>query len=1166
MKLALNKTLLYTIFLLAALLVGSMSAQDPRGRILGRISDSSGAVIPEITVSAVNIETGITLTALSNEQGNYQLNYLNPGSYRLTVEQSGFKKFQRTQVDVRVGDAITIDVTLEPGALSESITVTAETPLLEASEATVGQLVDRRRLHDLPLAGGNPLYLLQLTPGIIATNASSHGWFPHALDSISNVAAVGTRTRSNQFTLDGNPIMTQGGQVSYSPPPEMIQEMKIQTAPFDASLGGFSGANFNIVTRSGTNQLHGDLWFSHYSRPLTTRNFFVNKFIFDPTTGPITEEKKKAAWPPVLTNRWRATVSGPVIKNKTFFVYGYDRLFRKRPVNGLNTVPTELQRSGNFSELLALGSRYQIYDPATIAPAPNGRFSRQPLPGNLIPASRISPVATKLLGFYPSPNSFDNREGRNNFQSPIGTQIDYYSHSARMDHTFSERHRIFGSVALSLLTEPGGRRFPGSIAVGQVEHRRHRGFSLDDVYTLSPTMFLNVRYGFTRYLNDVRPDSLGYDLASLGFPSSLVNQLDGSLVAIPEIQIQAMQTLSQGSGYDSATNYHTITGSITSIRGNHSLRYGGEFRTFQENRAAIGNYSPAIVFNAGWTQGPLDNSPAAPIGQGLASFLLGLPTGGYKDINSDYAQQSRFFGFFFQDDWKITSRLTLNVGLRYELETPTTERYDRTVRGFAFDATNPIEAAARANYARAPIPELSPADFRTPGGLLFSNVGGVARGLWNTDRNNFAPRFGFAWQARPTTVVRGGYGIFYELIGASNTDVNQQGFSQRTNLLPSIDNGQSFQSTLSNPFPNGFLQPAGASAGLETFLGRSPTFFNPDRRSPYMQRWTLGIQQELPKRLLLEVGYVGNRGTLLGVNLSGDIVPEQYWSRSLTRDTATINHLTANFPNPFFGMPQFEGSGIAGRNMARNALLTPYPHFVNVNYVDDVGYSWYHSLQTRVERRFANGFTVAGSYTFSKFMEAVDLLNSFDRVPSEVISPQDRPHHISVTGIWEVPVGRGRQFASKAPKALDYVVGGWSLQAIYQYQTGPPIGFGNIPFYGGDLNAIKVDNPTPERWFNINAPFDRDPAQALAWNVRQFPLRLSGVRADGFNQWDISVFKNFRITERMKFQLRAEGQNALNHAMFAAPNAAPANSLFGQATATQFPEQRRISIAGKLTF
>ena len=255
------------------------------------------------------------------------------------------------------------------------MTVTGETPLLEASEASVGQLVDRRRLSDLPLAGGNPAYLLQLTPGIISTNASSHGWFPHATDSTSNIAAVGTRIKASQFALDGNPIMTQGGQASYSPPPEMVQEMKVQTAPFDASLGGFSGANFNMVTRSGSNAWHGDLWFSHYSRPLMTRNFFVNRFIFDPATGPITDEKKNSQWPPTQTNRYRATFSGPVIKNKTFFVYGYDKLFRKRPQTGTNTVPTVAQRSGDFSALLGLGSRYQIYDPATIATAANGRFS-----------------------------------------------------------------------------------------------------------------------------------------------------------------------------------------------------------------------------------------------------------------------------------------------------------------------------------------------------------------------------------------------------------------------------------------------------------------------------------------------------------------------------------------------------------------------------------------------------------------------------------------------------------------------------------------------------------------------------------------------------------------------------------------------------------------------
>ncbi|MBL8233092.1 MAG: TonB-dependent receptor [Bryobacterales bacterium] len=1153
------------LLLLALLLVIECFSQDPRGRLLGRVIDSSGAVVPGIPVTLTNLETGVVLNAQTNAQGNYLILYINPGRYRLSAELSGFKRFENPGIEVRVGDALTVDITMEPGALSESVTVTAETPLLQSSEASIGQLVDTKRLTELPLAGGNPLYLLQLTPGIIATNASSHGWFPHALDSISQVAAVGTRTRSNQFALDGNPIMTQGGQVSYSPPPEMIQEMKIDTVPYDAALGGFSGANFNIVTKAGTNQYHGDLWFSHYSRPLTTRNFFVNRFIFDPTTGPITEEKKKSQWPPVLTNRYRATASGPLIRNRTFLVYGYDRLDRKRPVTGNNTVPTELQRNGDFSQLLALGSRYQIFDPSTIRAEAGGRFSRQPYAGNRIPVARIDPVAKALLNFYPLPNNAENPEGRNNFIAPIGTRIDYFSHSARLDHTFNEKHRVFGSMAYSNLDEPGGRRFPDNLAVGQVEDRQHRGLSLDDVLMLNASTVLNLRYGFTRYLNNLGPDSAGMDLAALGFSPVLLRQIDPTTSALPAITIQGLQGLSQNSGYISATNYHTLTGNVSYSKGNRTYRFGGEMRVFQENRTGFGNVAPSLDFQAAWTRGPLDNSPTSPIGQGLASFLVGLPTGGGKDINASYAQQSRFFGLFFQNDWRVTPRLTLNMGLRYELETPIVERYNRTVRGFDFDAPNPISDRARANYATAPIPELPVGQFRTAGGLLFSGVGSVPRGLWRTDRNNFAPRLGFAWTVTPRTVLRGGFGMYYELLGASYNDVNQQGFSQRTSVVPSLDNGLTFRATLANPLPDGALQPAAASGGLLTFVGRAPGFFDPTRRNGYMQRWSFGVQRELPGRIVVETMYVGNRGTLLGVDRDLSAVPGSYYSRLPVRDQDRINFMTANVPNPFFGIPTFDGSGLAARNITRAQLLTPFPHFSALNTTDDIGYSWYHSLQAQFNKRFSHGMTLGASYTWSKFMEAVELLNAFDPTPVEVISPQDRPHHISVTGIYELPVGRGRRWMAKTHPVLDGIAGGWQVQAIYQWMVGPPIGFGNVIYNGASLNDIKVDNPTAERWFNTTG-FERDPARQLEWNARAFPLRLSGLRADGFNQWDISLIKTFRITEKMRFQLRAEAQNALNHAMFAAPNTAPANTLFGQVNATQFPEQRRITLAGKLSF
>ena len=319
--------------------------------------------------------------------------------------------------------------------------------------------------------------------------------------------------------------------------------------------------------------------------------------------------------------------------------------------------------------------------------------------------------------------------------------------------------------------------------------------------------------------------------------------------------------------------------------------------------------------------------------------------------------------------------------------------------------------------------------------------------------------------------------------------------------------------------------------------------------------------------LLLEASYVGNRGSLLNIDHTLNAVPGQYLSRSPVRDDATNNFLTTNIRNPFTGMADFTGSGLAGANVSRAQLLKPYPHFVDLTNSDDVGYSWYHSLQMRVEKRFARGFTAHVSYTWSKFMEAVEYLNDSDPAPVETISPQDRTHHVAVTTIYELPFGRGRTFLSGARGWVEHVAGGWQVQGIYQGQSGPPLGFGNIGFYG-NINDIRLpkNQTTAERWFNTNAGFQRDSTQALVNNIRTFPLRLSGVRADGFNQWDLSVFKNFHITERVRFQLRAEGQNALNHAMFAAPNTAPANSNFGQVTATQFAEQRRITIAGKLSF
>lgn len=1159
--------------LLTLLAVSSLAAaQNPYARITGRVTDSAGALVPGAAIRAVQSGTNLTVSTTSNQEGNYELPNLPPGVYRLSAELAGFKRYERGPIELRVGDVLTIDIPMEVGALTENITVTAEAPLLESTTAAMGQVIDNRRILDLPLPGASAMYLTQLTPGVISTNPPTHGWLPQAVDAVSNIAVAGTRTGSSEFALDGAPNVQKAGMLSFSPPPEMIQEFRVQTAAVDAAVGRFTGAHVNMVLKSGTNDLHGNLVFSHVSRPLMTKDFFTNRSIYDLTTGPVTKDKLDRFWPPVLTNRYRATVGGPLWlgklyngRNRTFWTYGFDLLDRVRPERAFYTVPMPAQRGGDFSQLLALGSQYQIYDPATIAPAPAGRFSRQPFPGNRIPAGRLDPMAQKLLAYYPAPNVAGTADGRNNYSDPKPRRIDFHSHIFRADQVLSERQRIYVTLTRSALDSRWNKAFHNE-ALGDRRDRLHRGYTFDDVLTLRPTLVLNFRYGITRFIQHDRPQALPFNLASLGFPDSLLKLLDASLTSFPAIVPDGYASLGGGSGTKTANTQHAAAASISTVRGAHTLRLGGEFRRVQEGAYNYGQISPRIEFGTLWTRGPLDNSPAAPIGQGLAALLLGLPTGGYADRNPSYFEQSNYYALFVHDDWKITRKLTLNLGLRWELESAIVERYNRTNRGFDFQAVNPVDAAARANYARSPIPEVPVERFRALGGLLFAGVGGVPRGLWNNDWNNFSPRIGLAWAVSPRLVVKAGYGVFFESLGADRSDVYQQGFSQRTALTPSIDNGLTFRATLANPFPDGLLEAQGAAAGLATYVGRAPGFFTPTRKPGYMQRWNFGFQREFPHRVLLEAAYVGNRGTGLGVSDDYNAIPAQYLSRLPVRDQPVIDFLSQAVTNPFFGLPEFTGSNLTGRTVNRAQLLRPYPHFTGITSATSYGYSWYHSLQVRAEKRFSHGYTLQMSYTWSKFMEAIEKLNPTDLHPHRVISPQDRPHHIVLSAIYELPFGRGKRFLARGGW-VDALAGGWSVQGIYNGQSGPPLNWGNVLFYGNikDITLPKSERRV-ERWFNTEAGFERDTRKQLASNIRGFPLRLNDIRQDGYNNWDLSLFKNIRITEKIRFQLRAEAQDAFNHAMFAAPNTAPTNTLFGQVNSIVGTEQRRVAVGGRLSW
>jgi len=1133
-------------------------AQDPRGTLLGRVTDATGAVMPGVEVRATNVQTGVSFTSVTNDRGNYNIPFLYPAVYKVEAQMPGFKAYVRENVQIRVSETVELNIQMEVGEISEVVSVTAETPVLDTAGASLGQVIDERRILELPLFAGNPVELTMLTPGVV--NATDMRIRKAAFNNApSQMSTDGMGQYNNEFQIDGvsNNFANGNGtsRVAFSPPPTAIKEFKIQTNPYDASVGHTVGAVTNVSTASGTNEIHGEVHYWHRNSALDAPTFFQNKADTKPSV--------------YQDHRYGASAGGPVYipglydgRNKTFFYYAYEGNKWGSPQSGSRTVPTEAQRRGDFSALLALGPNYQIYDPLTTRAEGTGSFRRDPFVNNIIPSHRLDPVSQKLLDLYPRPNQPGTSEGRNNYFYDLSASEDYYVHLVRFDHVFSENHRLFARIHYDWWEEDKDHWFGDYSAI--VLNRINRGFALDDVYVINPATVLNVRYGITSQDFPERRVTRGYDLSSLGFSQSLVSLLDPELATIPRVSVSGYDALGRwesGDGADTSLT-HSVNANLTRLQGNHNLKFGTDVRVYRgfHNRFPQAA-APDFSFSNTYTRGPLHDSPGAPIGQEMAAFVLGVP-GGSMQRSASWALQEKYFGIYLHDDFKVTSKLTLNLGVRYELETPLTERFDRLVAGFAYDQSNPIEAQAKANYALNPIPEIPVDQFRVLGGLTYVSTGGIGRSPYKGEKNNIQPRIGFAYQLFPKTILRGGYGIFHDTLGVNSNVGIQTGFSQSTPIQASLDNGLTYFATMANPLPNGMIEPLGAAGGLLTNIGQGLTFYDYNILQPYAQRWSFGIQQLLPGQFMLESTYVGNRGTRLGVTRNINATPAQYLSTSPTRDQETISYLAQTFPNPFYGIDP-----IFGQRISRANLLRPYPQFGDINVEEPIGYSIYHSMQNRIERRFSQGFTLQIAYTWSKLMEATSFLNPTDPLPYYVIGNFDRTHRTAGSGIWEVPVGRGRKWGNSLPGVLEGILGGWQVSGMYQNQSGPPLGFGNIIF-NGNLKDIVLpkDQRSAERWINIDAGFNRVSSQQLGSNIRTFPLRLSGVRGDNQVRWDFSFIKNFQLHEDARVEFRAETYNAFNQTSFNAPNTSPTSSSFGQITSVVSPSGRSWQFALKVVF
>ncbi|MFN0171537.1 MAG: carboxypeptidase regulatory-like domain-containing protein [Bryobacteraceae bacterium] len=1161
-------------------------AQETRGTITGTVTDPSGAAIAGAKLAAQNTQTNTVAQGTTGSDGTYTIPYLPTGLYTVTVESQGFKKSVRQGIEIRISDRINLDFQLEIGAAQESVNVTADPPLLEVGTATSGQVIDRRRISELPLAEGNPMTLIQLAPGIVVTG----GWTSNSALSNSGPSnfEVNGSPGGNEYTLDGAPNTAdrqgQGAaRVGLQPPTDAVEEFKVVTAGFDAQQGRTAGGSVDVAVRSGTNEFHGSLYEFVRNDILMANSFFFNR-----------EGRERQAR---RYNRFGGTVGGPISfpkvysgKDKTFFFASYERVRPITPSLETLTVPYEDFRRGDFSSLLNRPTPLYVYDPRT-ARTEGARVVRDPIQCNgrlnVICPDRISPIAANYISFTPLPNTnFGSNTGNFSGNGPGDNTYDVFL--TRVDHTFNDRHRIFGRYSQGWRTEldeNSAGTVNGVRINGRLGHRGNKGGVLDYIYVNSATTILNMRVGYTRFKQDrYSLSSYDYDITKMGFsPQALALFTDNTL---PQISVTNYSSPVEPTGYLNTNPTWSFQPTLTKIIGAHSMRFGYDYRVYQQNRADQTYKAGSYVFNNDFTR-QNDQNPSLPIeqlqAQGMAALLLGQPTGGNFPLLADNAATGKYHSFYFQDDWKVNRRLTLNLGLRYEVDLGTTERYNRIIRDFDSRVANPTEPAVRANYARNPIPEISPANFRVPGGLVFASDSD--RGF-KADKNNWQPRIGAAFKIDEKTAIRGGWGMF--MIPFFLDAINQNGFTRNTPLVASPDRGLTFASSLANPFPSGYI--AETKRDLASLVGQNPGTIVPvNRTNGMVQRWEVSLQRELPGRWLLEGAYIGNRGSDLTIGVDANPIPRQYQSTSPVRDQNLINFLDTPVANPFQGVAGYEGTNLYTASViSRSQLLRPYPQYTGLGRERYDGASSYHALQLRMDKRFSRGYTLMGSYAWSKYLDQVSLLNSTDANYEKRLNDADSPHRLALSGIYELPWGRGRMYGSSWSGVKQALLGGFQFQGIFQYQAGRPLTLGNVYFTGnlsdisptiksstiGVLGSTNINDNVfltniqgtgyyfQDEAVKTNGQLDynkqrNDSRINLAQNIRTLPSRVSNYRNQGNAILDLSLIKNFEFSERVKLQFRAEAINSLNKAHFNAPVLSPRDANFGRVTNTDSPTYPR---------
>jgi len=1150
-----------------------LSAQEFRSTLTGRVTDPSGAVVAGAKIAAIEQSTNTRYETVSNAEGLYTFPLLLQGTYQLTAEVRGFKKYSQTGIVIGTDVHVAQNIPLSVGETTDSVTITSDAAPLETVKASVGQVITTHELANLPLDGHTALDVEFFGFGVVnQSNRDSNG--PSSQGGLATLSMGGAPSGANEYLMDGVPnIGTQGTTArrpAFLPPPDAVAEVKTEAFNMDAAAGGVAGGTIEMVTKGGTNGLHGALSDYYNNSKLQATDFFVNA-------------NPGATKSVTSSQQWALAVGGPVLipklfngKNKVFWFFAYEGETSNGPTEATGTVPTTAERTGDFSHLLSLNNsskNYTLYDPST-AILTGSTINRTPFPGNIVPANRLNPIAANFLNTYvPLPNQPGVYDDTNNYATSEAVKNPYHFFSGRSDINLGSRDKITVLGRQSLYLQYDNDIFHNLAYLNHGLGRDIWGAAVDEVHTFSSTFVGDLRVGFTRYdayyfqastgqWPDLATPPGGYNPTNLGFPSYIA--ANANVLQMPVFTASDGYTLNgNNSGHytNQPYNIYQLFNSYNKVWGAHTIKFGGEVRLQDFTNINWANSTGTYTFDTGtWVKANSGSASAPTLGGSMAQFLLGLPTSGSYPINAESKADAYYDALFIQDDWHIRPNITLNLGLRWEKATPSTESHDRQTAGFDFAATNQVTQAAEAAYAKAPIAQLPASQFLPTGGLLFASSSN--RDPYTTSNKEFAPRIGVAWlpgALHNRTVIRSGIGIFYVNLGTVTP--NQPGFSASTTYVTTSNSYLTPATTLSNPFPTGISAPTGSSLGLNTFLGQSVTVFSPHFLPQYSLRWNFDIQHQLSQNVTLEVAYIGNHSVHNPTSYNFGSLPAQYLSTSPFRDATTINALAAIVTNPFSGL--LPGQSLNGVTTSVSNLLKPFPEFSGVT-VSNIGNgdSYFNQLAVRLNKRFANGMQVFLNYSHSRLMEKDTYLNAGSWAFQKGVSADDRPENLTISGLYDLPVGRGKHFLSNGNKALVFVVGNWQLGGNYSYFQGAPLSWGNLIYLGAPLH-YQANLPNAPS-FNTSA-FNTVSSQQLSNNFRTFPTMFNNLRIDSMNNFNANLTKSFVVHENIKVQFRAESFNLTNRVVFGAPSLSATSSTFGYIT-TDTNSPRAIQLALRLTF